>query len=817
MLFRVPIIAILFATVLQCASMSSTCAVEPKIESLQPGVISVGETQTCTIAGEGLASLYDIVFYSPGIACEEIVSKSDFEAVVKIRTDQGSPVTTVPFRLLTDDGFSSLRTLRVIDLPVIVEPQRDKKDSPVSVRESLGVALYGTLELGDYDRYAISLQKQQVCTAIVEAVRLGGPLLDTVLKVYSPSGELIQTVDDSYLYRQDPVLSFVAKEAGDYVIEIHETNYGGSADSNYLLFIGPFPKPSLVFPAGGPADKMLSVRLLDSESSGPDSFTIERLSSDGSHWYPLRLTSGQVSTPTSIPLRVSPFENVLESEACDSIDLAVKLPHSLPIAYNGILEKSGDVDYFAFIAKPGMLVRLQVFAQAVGSTIDSKITVLDSQRRIVGTNDDWTSHDSQLDFMPGSEGTYILCVSDKLNDGNPHGVYRVEATLLQPAVTAFLPRADRLSQSGQTIAVPKGNRTLVNLAVQREHVSGPATIEVSNPPDGVTFPRVEIPSDCFWYPVVVTADESAVIAGELSSVRVSSSSTSSSVIGGFAQTVDLVAGSADTLFYGVTVDRLAIAVVDPLPFTIELEQPQAQLPAGGSVKLKVTAKRAAGFDAPLRVSFPFLPPWVVCEPTLIIPAGKAEATHEFVANFEAIPRTWPLVAVAEVDVKESSTDLIALQGRQVASQIVDLTIVSPPITGEFAPLAVEQGKSFTAEFHFQTNGSVPDEMLITLEGLPNRVLVEPITVSGSKKNAQFHMQVAEDAPIGVFDSLQCRMQGTLAGQPVSFVVAVGTKLQIAAPGRLSRSDTGKLLSPLEALRATSQKQDAADVSPNPSQ
>ena len=810
MLFRVPFVAILFATCLHCASMPSACAVEPKIESFRPGVISVGETQTFTIAGEGLASLYDVAFYSPGIRCEEVVSKSDFEAVVKVTVAQDAPADTVSFRLLTHDGFSSLRTVRIVDLPVLTEPQRDSKDSPVAVTDGRGMAIYGTLEQGDYDRYAVSLEEGQVCTAIVEAVRLGGPLLDTVLKVYSPSGDLIQAVDDSNLYRQDPVLSFVAKEAGDYVVEIHETNYGGSPDSHYLLYVGPFAKPTLVYPAGGPEGEMLAVRLLDSPTAGSEVFTIDSLSSDGSGWFPLRLTNPKATTPTSIPLRVSPFNNVLESEACESIDLAVKTPHQLPVAFNGILEQPGEVDYYAFNAKPGNLVRLQVFAQSVGSTIDSKITLLDSQRRIVGINDDWTSHDSQLDFMPSAEGTYILCVSDKLKDGNPHGVYRVEATLVQPALTSFLPRADRLSQSGQTIAVPKGNRVLVNLAVRREHVSGPAMIEVSNPPDGVTFPQVEVPGDCFWYPIVVSADDTAPLAGELSSVRVSGSTESSSVIGGFAQTVDLVAGSADTLFHGVTVDRLAIAVVDAMPLTIELEQPMAQLSGGGSIKLKVSAKRDPGFDAPIRVTFPFLPPWVVCEPTLVIPAGKSEGIHEFVAGFEALPRTWPLVAVAEVDVKEASTDLISLQGRQVASQIVDLEIVSSPITGDFQPLAAEQGDSLNAEFQFKTNGPVPDEMVATLEGLPNRVLADSITVSSSKKNAQFRVKVADDAPVGVFDSLQCRLQGTLAGQPVSFVVAVGTKLQIAAPGRLARSDSGELLSPLEALRAAAQKAGSAD-------
>jgi hypothetical protein len=159
MLFRVPLVVMLFATGFQCASMSAACAVEPKIESLRPGVIPVGVTQTFTIAGEGLASLYDIAFYAPGIRCEEIVSKSDFEAVVKVSVTLDSPASTVPFRLLTHDGFSSLRTVRTVDLPVLIEPQRDRRASPVVVTDNRGVAIYGTLEQGAYDRYVCFSKK----------------------------------------------------------------------------------------------------------------------------------------------------------------------------------------------------------------------------------------------------------------------------------------------------------------------------------------------------------------------------------------------------------------------------------------------------------------------------------------------------------------------------------------------------------------------------------------------------------------------------------------------------------------------------------
>ena len=66
-------------------------------------------------------------------------------------------------------------------------------------------------------------------------------------------------------------------------------------------------------------------------------------------------------------LRVSPFDNVLEAEPNDSEDaLKSQSAASLPIAFNGIIEKSGDVDCFRFTAKKGERFKVHCFANALG-------------------------------------------------------------------------------------------------------------------------------------------------------------------------------------------------------------------------------------------------------------------------------------------------------------------------------------------------------------------------------------------------------------------------------------------------------------------
>ena len=61
--------------------------------------------------------------------------------------------------------------------------------------------------------------------------------------------------------------------------------------------------------------------------------------------------------------------------------------------------------------------------------------------------------------------------------------------------------------------------------------------------------------------------------------------------------VELVLGQNNVTFWNRTVDRLAVAVTEEAPYSIEVVEPKVPLVRGGSMDLKVVAKRKEGFTA----------------------------------------------------------------------------------------------------------------------------------------------------------------------------------------------------------------------------
>jgi hypothetical protein len=95
---------------------------------------------------------------------------------------------------------------------------------------------------------------------------------------------------------------------------------------------------------------------------------------------------------------------------------------------------------------------------------------------------------------------------------------------------------------------------------------------------------------------------------------------------------------------------------------------------------------------------------------------------------------------------------------------------------------------------------MPNRLTATIEGLPNRVSAAPVEIDAETVKIEFKLVLEADAPVGKFNGVQCRLNGDANGQGVSFVVADGSALQVAAPGKLFRNADGSILSPLEALR-----------------
>lgn len=800
-------------------------AAGPSIESISPGIGQRGTQFQLKIVGAKLASTPELVFYQPGLKCNGIKVVDDNELAVELKSETMCQLGSHPFRIRTNQGFSELMLIRVTPFPIVsaVEPN----ETPMQAMPiSSNVTVSGTLPSGDFDCFSVRLKKGERLSAEVEAVRLGAHLVDTVLAVYGPDGKVVSKVDDTALFGQDPYLSVVAQMDGQYVIQIQEAALEGDENSRYALHVGNFPRPDFVFPPGGMVGQTVFVEF-HGDALGIIQQQI-RLPDQTESGYGVFAEHGEVSSPTAIRFRVSPFQNLIEVDQNDELTTLAQPPVELPLAFNGVLEKISDVDRYRFLATEGLMYQFEVFAHQLGSPADTVISIVDTSDTLIVRNDDDGSHDSRLVFRAPRTGEFQMIVTDKRGDGGKNFFYRVEATELRPAIKAFLPRPNRESQERQTISIPQGNRVLGFVAVSRRGVEGPVSLQPQGLPSGVQATSMMVAADQFLAPFVFEANPDAPLGGSLVPVTAKLDGNGQSISGQFEQVVDLIHGSADTLYQSATVDRLAVAVVEPAEFRLQVEEPKPGLAKDGTIGLVVNIERTTDFDGPVDITFPFLPPGVDGPAKLTIPAGATQGIYQAHAFPTVQTREWSICAEGKTGLSNTRgpnpitaagsnvpgggtmNGMGGGRGRRrgvnsdcaVSSQLVRLKLSQSPVSGKMGSIATEQGATLkvVCSIERHVDLAIPETLMATLEGLPNRVVAEPVKISATDRQVEFAIQFDKTAPVGTYDSIVCRLSGKIDGHEVSYCIGRGSRLQIQPVGTLIKDEKGRPLSPLEVLR-----------------
>src|SRR5262249_60594440 len=163
------------------------------------------------------------------------------------------------------------------------------------------------------------------------------------------------------------------------------------------------------------------------------------------------------SSPSGLPFRLSaPAANVLEVEPNDPPAQAT--PGTWPCAFNGVIDKPGDVDHFKFAAKKGQVFDVHCYARRIGSGLDPVMYMgLVGQGAMIG-NDDAIGPDSYFRVAIPQDGEYWISVTDHLKKGGPTYTYRIEITPVEAKVTLSAPPFAQFTQERQAYAVPPRNR-----------------------------------------------------------------------------------------------------------------------------------------------------------------------------------------------------------------------------------------------------------------------------------------------------------------------------------------------------------------------
>lgn len=799
----------LFGLAVLVFSSSLMEAADPRLSLIRPRGGQRGTEVELLFSGNRLEDAEQIFFHTPGFEQVGIepVNANSFKAKVKIAPDAKLGEHVMAVR--TKSGISDYRTFWVGPFPSIEEKEPNTVFEQPQEIELTNQTVEGRIESEDVDYFRVNAKKGQRISVEVEGLRLGNTLFDPYCAILDKDRFELAAADDSPLLHQDCMASIIAPEDGQYVIEIRDSSYRGNGASYYRAHIGTFPRPTAVYPAGGPVGQEVEVSYVGLPS-GELKSKVKLPAAEEKDFGVLAEDAGGLAASPN-PFRLSPHGNVLEVEPND--DRSKATPAALPKAFNGIIQEAGDVDFFKFNAKKGETWEIHCHARSLRSPLDPVMNLYDANGKGLTGNDDANrSPDSYFRYRFPADGEYTIRVTDHLNRGGADFVYRIEFTPVTPTIELGIPRVTRYGQERQTIYVPRGNRIATRMTVRRRNFSGDVILNGDGLPEGMTMKALPVPGNMSTWPVLFEAKADAPLGGKLLDFTCKPVDEKQDVTGHFQNFADYVRYRNAQILWGRPVDQLAFAIIEEAPYSLEIVQPKVPIVQNGSMDLKVIAHRKEGFNEKIRVEFPFRPPGLGTRSYIDIPEGKNEVIYSLNANSKAAVGKWPVFALGLADGGNGTV--------MVSSQLATLEIAPPFVQLALERAATEQGKPADIICKVTTSTPFEGDASVKLVGLPHKVESQEMTLNKETEELIFKVSTATESPVGKHKNIFCQLVVTQNGEPIAHRLG-STQLQIDKPlpppkdkpktepvakkKETPKPAAPKVLTPLEKLRLEAEK------------
>lgn len=762
----------LLATLCLFALAGLASAASPSLNIIQPRGVQRGVDSIITINGNNLSDAQEVVFYSPGFTVTKLepVNNGQFKAHVRVASDCRLGEHAV--RIRTATGITEMKTMWVGALPIVDEKEPNSDfDNPQVV--PMNVTVHGVSDNEDVDYFAVEAKKGQRISVEVEGMRLASTFYDPYIAILDAKRFELATSDDTALNKQDGCLSIVAPADGRYIVQVRETSYAGNGSCQYRLHIGQFPRPLAIVPAGGKLGDEVEVRFIG-DASGEIKQKIKLPTTqpvEGKFFLHCQDAGG--ISPSGFPFQLMTADvNVNEVEPNETVETGTK--GAFPCAFNGVIEKPGDVDHFRVSLKKGQVFEVHCLARRIGSQLDPVMYMgLVGQGALVG-NDDNGGPDSIFRVTVPQDGEYWINVTDHLKKGSPTYFYRIELRPIEAIARLSVPSFAQFSQDRQAYAVPRGNRyaTLVN--VGRQDFGGDVTVSANGLPLKTTVATDFVAGNMSVVPMVFEA----ALDAPLSTGRINYSAVHADPkvaiksIG--EQKADLIISNPGQAIYCSRTEPVSLlAVTEAVPFKINIVEPKVPLVHGGTMNLKVVAERAPGFKAAITLFPLYNPPGVGAASSIVIPEGQNEAYIPMNANGGAPVRKWKYAITGQAVVGNGPV--------WVSSQLATIEIAPAYLGVTMERGAAEQGKETQIFVKIANVKPFAGEATIRLVGMPPKtVFPEVLKITKDTKEIAFPIKVDPTAPAGIHRNIFCQVVITENGEPIAHSLG-NTELRIDVP------------------------------------
>lgn len=775
----------------------------PIVESLLPRGGQRGTEVAVEFRGQRLDKAFGVVFHQDGIQLAKLepIDGGRVKAVLRIAAD--APRGLQALRLRTAQGLSNLVLFSVGALPELAEAEPNGERAQAQMIAP-PVTINGAIENEDVDCFGFEAKQGQVIAFEVEGMRLGDTLFDPRLAVYDHAGKELLVADDTMLVGQDAAGTVTIPADGKYVVEVRETAYGGDGRCHYRLHVGAFPRPVAALPAGGAAGSEVDVQWIGDPSAGTQKVKLPEQPADDFVLWP---QLSDVLAPSPVPFRLINLPTTIEKEPNNGD--AEATPMTVPGGVSGVIAAEGDTDCFVFEAKKGQAFEASVFARRLRSPLDSVLNVRRQDGAGVGDNDDSAGPDSVVRFTCPEDGKYVLQVGDRLRRGRPEYTYFLEVAPVVPSL-----RLSMLPENGG-IALAPGNRAAALVTASRADFGGPLVLSAEGVPAGVTMSADTMSDSVSQVPVVFeaapevrpatqpatqpttqpatqpTTQPSAATFNGLVDLHARHADPNVKIEGWLRQTLELTKFQNQAI-YATSVDRLALALTEPVPFKINIVEPKVPIVRRGMMELPIHVERTGDFKGDVHVRMLWVPPGVGAGTTRIA-GDQNEGFIHLDANEGARIGKWKMVAVATTDLGGGPFE--------VASQLTTLEVAEPFLEFVVQKARTELGKpvemlvSITQKVPF--DGAAQAELI----GLPSKVATTQAAVEKDTPAVKYTLQVPTSAPAGRYGGVFVRAVVTRDGQPI---------VHQSAPGELTLDKPLPPKDPEEEARRAEAKRKAEE-------
>ncbi len=574
-----------------CVSPMLAEARPPELRTLNVRGLQIGQPTTITIDGADLLPTPKLWLDAKPIEVTVDEAKSAVNRLVLTAT---LPNELAPglgqLRIATNEGLSNSITIALDRLP---------QTPLVETITSLPISLHGAVPGSGVAKTSFVGKAGDELLIEVEAKRLGSKLRP-VVHLYDAQRVQIGWALPSKTLSGDCRIATKLPRDGQYAIEVHDLQYAPQGASFFRLKVGQWQAADLAFPLAVQRGQEVALELLGPISGLKAPF---KAPLDGSVmpsiWPNPQAASGSAPSVllTSLPELIESTPAASNAPSATQIGSTgeASLP-VVPVAINGRLDAPGQIDQYRFAATAGMKFTFEVFADQLGSPIDSVLEVRNKEGAVLASNDDGpTSTDSRLEYtVPANVDTLIVALRDGLEVGSSQAVYRLVVTnganpTPEVTVTAKTDVANVASGESQVLAVN----------VARRGYAGPLQLALGSLPPGVTVSGTEIPAGSSGTLLTVTG------AGEALQ-QVVTTLTAKAADGSIVARVRSDAAADDRTPLWLR-EQFAVALAPKSSSEFKVDwadaQPLTQLQLMHKAAIPVKFVRPTGMTGPLRLTF----------------------------------------------------------------------------------------------------------------------------------------------------------------------------------------------------------------------